>query len=203
MVNLIGKITVQSLTTEIERGVEQFDIWTHFQISPPSPHHSNPIPHSQNPKITETKSHTMSFRNASAILTRANRIKSKLQSSLEATVLDVDDVSYQHAGHAAMKDTSDKETHFNLKIVSPKFEGQSLVKRHRMVYELLSDELQSGLHALSIVAKTPNEVTASAKWYGAFWQPFYCCWIIMLSHCSICFPTFLMIIRVNWHCLAY
>ncbi|CAL5184896.1 unnamed protein product [Lathyrus oleraceus] len=105
----------------------------------------------------------MSFRNASAILTRANRIKSKLQSSLEATVLDVDDVSYQHAGHAAMKDTSDKETHFNLKIVSPKFEGQSLVKRHRMVYDLLSDELQSGLHALSIVAKTPNEVTASAK----------------------------------------
>lgn len=105
----------------------------------------------------------MSFRNASAILTRANRIKSKLQSSLEATVLDVDDVSYQHAGHAAMKDTSDKETHFNLKIVSPKFEGQSLVKRHRMVYDLLSDELQSGLHALSIVAKSPNEVAASAK----------------------------------------
>ncbi|CAK8532302.1 unnamed protein product [Lathyrus sativus] len=105
----------------------------------------------------------MSFRNASAILTRANRIKSKLQSSLEATVLEVDDVSYQHAGHAAMKDTSDKETHFNLKIVSPKFEGQSLVKRHRMVYDLLSDELQSGLHALSIVAKTPNEVTVSAK----------------------------------------
>lgn len=196
MVNLIGKITVQSLTTEIERGVEQFDIWTHFQISPPSPHHSNPaktfpnfynpIPHSQNPKITETKSHTMSFRNASAILTRANRIKSKLQSSLEATVLDVDDVSYQHAGHAAMKDTSDKETHFNLKIVSPKFEGQSLVKRHRMVYDLLSDELQSGLHALSIVAKSPNEVAASAKWYGAFWQLFQ-----------------VLIIRVNWHCLAY
>ncbi|XP_058779414.1 protein BOLA1, chloroplastic [Vicia villosa] len=105
----------------------------------------------------------MSYRNGAAILSRANRIKSKLQSSLEATVLEVDDVSYQHAGHAAMKDTSDKETHFNLKIVSPKFEGQSLLRRHRLVYDLLSDELQSGLHALSIVAKTPNEVANTTK----------------------------------------
>ncbi|KAL5081279.1 hypothetical protein RYX36_009700 [Vicia faba] len=105
----------------------------------------------------------MSCRNGGAILARASRIKSKLQSSLEATVVEVDDVSYQHAGHAAMKDSSDKETHFNLKVISPKFEGQSLLRRHRMVYELLSDELQSGLHALSIVAKTPNEVTDSVK----------------------------------------
>ncbi|CAI8593387.1 unnamed protein product [Vicia faba] len=105
----------------------------------------------------------MSFRNGGAILARGSRIKSKLQTSLEATVVEVDDVSYQHAGHAAMKDSSDKETHFNLKVISPKFEGQSLLRRHRMVYELLSDELQSGLHALSIVAKTPNEVTDSVK----------------------------------------
>lgn len=105
----------------------------------------------------------MSFRNGNGLLSRATRIKTKLQSSLEATVLEVNDVSYQHAGHAAMKETSDKETHFNLKIVSPKFEGQTLVKRHRMVYDLLNDELQSGLHALSIVAKTPNEITPSEK----------------------------------------
>ncbi|KAK7270700.1 hypothetical protein RJT34_26048 [Clitoria ternatea] len=103
----------------------------------------------------------MSLRGASAVLSRANRIKTKLQTALEATVLEVDDVSYQHAGHAAVKETSDKETHFNVKIVSPKFEGQSLVKRHRMVYDLLADELQSGLHALSIVAKTPHETTPS------------------------------------------
>ncbi|KAK2421602.1 SufE-like protein 1, chloroplastic/mitochondrial [Trifolium repens] len=105
----------------------------------------------------------MSFRSTTTLLSRATRIKSKLQSSLEATVLELDDVSYQHAGHAAMKESSEKETHFNLKIVSDKFEGQSLVKRHRMVYDLLSDELQSGLHALSIVAKTPKEIAPHAK----------------------------------------
>ncbi|XP_054786116.1 protein BOLA1, chloroplastic [Prosopis cineraria] len=102
----------------------------------------------------------MASRGANMVLSRANRIKTKLQSALEATVLEVEDVSYQHAGHAAMKGTSGEETHFNLKIVSPKFDGQSLVKRHRMVYDLLADELQSGLHALSIVAKTPQETSA-------------------------------------------
>ncbi|KAH7518326.1 hypothetical protein FEM48_Zijuj09G0159500 [Ziziphus jujuba var. spinosa] len=79
----------------------------------------------------------------------------------EATILDLEDVSYQHASHAAVKanpNSASGETHFNLKIVSPKFEGLNLVKRHRLVYDALADELQSGLHALSIVAKTPQEL---------------------------------------------
>ncbi|CDO98575.1 unnamed protein product [Coffea canephora] len=65
------------------------------------------------------------------LLSRASRIKSKLQSALEATVVEVEDVSYQHAGHAAVKDSGASETHFNVKIVSSKFDGQNLVKRHR------------------------------------------------------------------------
>ncbi|XP_060181133.1 protein BOLA1, chloroplastic [Lycium barbarum] len=91
------------------------------------------------------------------VLSRAARMKTRLQSALEATLIEVEDVSHQHAGHAAVRETGTNETHFNVKIVSGKFDGQNLVKRHRMVYELLSDELQSGLHALSIVAKTPKE----------------------------------------------
>ncbi|KAG2666772.1 hypothetical protein I3760_15G080200 [Carya illinoinensis] len=88
-------------------------------------------------------------------------MRAKLQSALEATALEIDDVSYQHAGHAAVRGTADSETHFNVKIVSPKFDGQSLVKRHRLVYDALADELQSGLHAVSIVAKTPQEAAAA------------------------------------------
>lgn len=88
---------------------------------------------------------------------RASRIKAKLHSSLEAAVIEVEDVSHQHAGHVALRESGAYETHFNVSIVSQKFDGQNLVKRHRMVYDLLSDELQSGLHALSIKAKTPKE----------------------------------------------
>ncbi|KAK1618373.1 hypothetical protein QYE76_023890 [Lolium multiflorum] len=98
----------------------------------------------------------MGSRGTTAVLSRAVRMRQKLQSALEASTLDIEDVSYQHAGHAAVKDNAN-ETHFNIKVISPKFEGQSLVKRHRMVYDLLTDELNSGLHAISIVAKTPKE----------------------------------------------
>ncbi|KAH7515063.1 hypothetical protein FEM48_Zijuj11G0156300 [Ziziphus jujuba var. spinosa] len=53
----------------------------------------------------------------------------------EAIILDLEDVSYQHASHAAVKanpNSAAGETHFN-QIVSPKFEGLNLVKRHRLV----------------------------------------------------------------------
>lgn len=93
---------------------------------------------------------------ATGAVTRAIRMERKLKSLLEATVLEIEDVSHLHAGHAAVKG-SQGETHFNVKVVSPKFEGLTLLKRHRLVYDALSEELQSGLHALSIVALTPSQ----------------------------------------------
>ncbi|XP_059076613.1 sufE-like protein 1, chloroplastic/mitochondrial [Cryptomeria japonica] len=89
----------------------------------------------------------------SAVTSRLDRIRQRLETELEPMVLEIEDVSHQHVGHAAMQDQA-KETHFNVKIVSAKFEGLSLVKRHRLVYGLLNAELQSGLHALSITVKT-------------------------------------------------
>ncbi|KDP32627.1 hypothetical protein JCGZ_13177 [Jatropha curcas] len=90
---------------------------------------------------------------------RGKRIKEILERELKPIELEVEDISYQHAGHAGVRG-SDGETHFNLRVVSKEFEGKSLVKRHRLIYGLLQEELQSGLHALSIVAKTPAEVDA-------------------------------------------
>jgi BolA-like protein 1 len=49
------------------------------------------------------------------------------------------------------------ETHFKVLVVSSQFEGMSLVQRHRQVNEALAHELQNGVHALSIVAKTPQQ----------------------------------------------
>lgn len=89
---------------------------------------------------------------------RGMRIREILTEKLSPAELEVDDVSYQHAGHAGARG-ADGETHFNVKVVSEEFRGKSLVKRHRLVYGLLQEELESGLHALSIVAKTPEEVS--------------------------------------------
>lgn len=88
---------------------------------------------------------------------RGERIREKLERELKPIELKVEDISYQHAGHAGVRG-SIGETHFNVKVVSKEFEGKSLVKRHRIIYGLLQDEIQSGLHALSIEAKTPAEV---------------------------------------------
>lgn len=99
--------------------------------------------------------------NVIALGSRGERIREKLERELKPVELKVEDISYQHAGHAGVRG-SDGETHFNLRVVSKEFEGKSLVKRHRIVYGLLQDELQSGLHALSIEAKTPSEVGSSS-----------------------------------------
>lgn len=49
------------------------------------------------------------------------------------------------------------ETHFKVIVVSNDFEPLKPIERHRAINELLADELQSGVHALSIVAKTEKQ----------------------------------------------
>ncbi|KAH0871225.1 hypothetical protein HID58_078247 [Brassica napus] len=95
-----------------------------------------------------------------ALGSRGMRIRERLEEELSPVELEVEDVSHQHAGHAGVRGSAgaDGETHFSLRVVSDAFQARGLVKRHRMVYDLLQEELLSGLHALSIVAKTPAEV---------------------------------------------
>ena len=88
-----------------------------------------------------------------------NAILTKL-SMLKPVSLELIDESYKHAGHAGMNGVSTGgETHFNVKVVAACFSGLSLVQRHKMIYTLLGSEMGSGgVHALSISAKTPEEV---------------------------------------------
>ena len=54
------------------------------------------------------------------------------------------------------------QSHFKLRVVSEKFDGVPLVKRHQLVYSLLDEEFKAGLHALNITAKTPKEIEKAA-----------------------------------------
>ena len=49
------------------------------------------------------------------------------------------------------------ETHFSVVVVSDAFDGVSLIQRHRAVHSALSTELSSGVHALSVTARTPAQ----------------------------------------------
>ncbi len=47
--------------------------------------------------------------------------------------------------------------HFGVTVVSPSFEGCSMVEKHRMIYQALGDAMKSDIHALTIEALTPDE----------------------------------------------
>ncbi len=47
--------------------------------------------------------------------------------------------------------------HFSVEVITPEFQGLSLVERHRRVYSALQPFLAQDMHALIIKAKTPAE----------------------------------------------
>ena len=59
----------------------------------------------------------------------------------------------------ATVEVSGGEGKFIANVTSDEFEGLSPIKRHKLVYACVNDEIVSGeLHALTIVAKTPAEL---------------------------------------------
>ena len=50
--------------------------------------------------------------------------------------------------------------HFDAVVVSDAFEGQSMINRHRLVYEALGDRMRADIHALSLATHTPSEQSA-------------------------------------------
>ena len=84
----------------------------------------------------------------------AAQIRSRL-AALEPVQLELEDQSEQHRGHAGYQPGGN--THWRLTIVSPRFAGQAVVARHRMVYEALGNLMQNPIHALAITARAPEE----------------------------------------------
>ncbi|XP_060756980.1 bolA-like protein 1 [Neoarius graeffei] len=78
-------------------------------------------------------------------------IRTKLTQALDPEHLEVLNESHMHAV------PPDSESHFRVLVVSSRFEGLSLLQRHRLVNEALSHELSSSVHALAIQAKTPQQ----------------------------------------------
>jgi BolA family transcriptional regulator, general stress-responsive regulator len=76
------------------------------------------------------------------------KLHAKLQAALAPNALLVIDESNQHHGHAGAHPSG--ESHFRVRISSQSFAGKSLVQKHRMVNEAVSEELKTRVHALAI-----------------------------------------------------
>lgn len=88
-------------------------------------------------------------------MTVARTIRDKLTAAFAPDALDIVDESARHKGHAGAR--PEGETHFRVTIVSRAFDGLSRVERQRRVYAVLSDELRTRVHALSLTVLAPNE----------------------------------------------
>lgn len=84
----------------------------------------------------------------------AAAIERKLGEAFAPSSLAVENQSDAHSGPRG------RETHFKVVIVSDRFAGVSLIQRHRLVNAALAEELQGGVHALSIEALTPEQWAA-------------------------------------------
>jgi BolA protein len=74
--------------------------------------------------------------------------------ALDPVAIEIADDSAKHAGHAGARSGGG---HYRLAIVSPRFAGCRTMERHRLVYDALGPLMKQEIHALSIIAKTPDE----------------------------------------------
>jgi BolA family transcriptional regulator, general stress-responsive regulator len=88
---------------------------------------------------------------------RVALIRSRLESALEPSTIEVIDDSHRHAGHAGARDG---RGHFRVAIVSSRFAGLRPIERHQLVHAALADLMSTDIHALSISAKAPDEAAS-------------------------------------------
>ena len=85
---------------------------------------------------------------------RVALIRGRLEAAFQPDELEIVDDSRRHAGHAGARDG---RGHFNVRISSQHFSGKRTVERHRMIYAALGSLMQTDIHALGVIALTPEE----------------------------------------------
>ncbi len=71
----------------------------------------------------------------------------RVQAAFDPSVLEVENESYKHAGHAG--DDGSGESHFAVRIRAETFAGMNRVKQHRAVHQALGD-IVPRIHALAL-----------------------------------------------------
>ncbi|WP_022941035.1 BolA family protein [Psychromonas hadalis] len=78
-------------------------------------------------------------------------IEKKLTESIDCVFLQVENESFRHAV------PENSETHFKVTVVSEEFVGKLLIARHRLINNLLAEQLAGPVHALAMHTYTPEQ----------------------------------------------
>ncbi|GAX80501.1 hypothetical protein CEUSTIGMA_g7939.t1 [Chlamydomonas eustigma] len=132
------------------------------------------LPHQSPSTRAASSSGSNAMQTPDVVCNIQERVKSKLLIALNPVRLVVEDesptpklsrqaikVAEGAAGVAAAASQAapaPREVHLRVEIVSRDFEGLSLIKRQRRVNELLKEEFDAGLHALSLETRSPQEL---------------------------------------------
>ncbi|GMM35429.1 Bol1 protein [Saccharomycopsis crataegensis] len=96
-------------------------------------------------------------------------IAEKISEKLNPESLVIFNDSHKHAGHHGLRGASNTtESHFRLEVISGAFAPyKTQPNRHRLIYNILDDELKTkGVHALQLKTKTPEEIAKLQKTLG-------------------------------------
>lgn len=88
-------------------------------------------------------------------MNRSERIRLTLDQALKPLELEIIDESNLHAGHSGAREEG--QTHYRVEITTAEFVNKDRLERQRLIHTLLADEFSSGLHALTIKARAPND----------------------------------------------
>jgi BolA protein len=83
---------------------------------------------------------------------RIVKIRARLMSAFQPEELEIVDESHMHVGHEGARDG---KGHFRIRVVSDKFAGLPAIRCHRLIYMAIGDLMDTDIHALSILAKSP------------------------------------------------
>jgi len=81
------------------------------------------------------------------------QLRGALEQAFAPTTLEILDDSAAHAGHEGARAGG----HYRVTLVAEAFRGRSRLERHRLVYAAVAPLFQGAVHALNIIARTPEE----------------------------------------------
>lgn len=88
-------------------------------------------------------------------------IEEKIRNTINVVDVNIVDESVKHADHY-FSSSSTLPSHIGLILISDDFVGMSVLKRHKLIYELLKSEIER-VHAISLQLYTQSEYNLKNK----------------------------------------